>query len=217
MPVRTLGKRDETPQFVDLSDRNSERSASLIMLCGMAEVSPDRLVWIDLEMTGLDPKKCTIVEIATIVTNSNLDLIEEGPNLVIHQPEEALATMNDYVRSLHTRSGLLDQIRASSVTLQDATEQTLAFIKKHVPTGVVPLCGNSVWKDREFLDAYMPQVAAQLHYRMIDVSTLKELVRRWCPRREAPKKKETHRALDDIRESIQELAHYRTLFVPPID
>ena len=217
MPLPTLGKRDETPLLVDLSDRNSERSASLIMLRGMAEVSPDRLVWIDLEMTGLDPKKCTIVEIATIVTNSNLDLIEEGPNLVIHQPEEALATMNDYVRSLHTRSGLLDQIRASSVTLQDATEQTLAFIKKHVPTGIVPLCGNSVWKDREFLDAYMPQVAAQLHYRMIDVSTLKELVRRWCPRREAPKKKETHRALDDIRESIQELAHYRTLFVPPID
>ena len=187
------------------------------MLRGMAEVLPDRLVWIDLEMTGLDPKKCTIVEIATIITNSNLDIIEEGPNLVIHQPEEALAMMNDYVRSLHTRSGLLDQIRVSTVTLQEATEQTVAFIKKHVATGIVPLCGNSVWKDREFLDAYMPQVAAHLHYRMIDVSTLKELVRRWCPTREAPKKKETHRALDDIRESIQELAHYRALFVRPID
>jgi len=187
------------------------------MLRRMAEVSPDRLVWIDLEMTGLDPKKCTIVEIATIVTNSHLDIVEEGPNLVIHQPEEALAVMNDYVRELHTTSGLLDQIRTSSVTLEDATTQTLAFIKKHVTTGVVPLCGNSVWKDREFLDAYMPQVAAQLHYRMIDVSTLKELVRRWCPHREAPKKKETHRALDDIRESIQELAHYRALFVQPTD
>jgi oligoribonuclease len=183
------------------------------MLRRMAEVSPDRLVWIDLEMTGLDPKKCTIVEIATIITSSNLDIIEEGPNLVIHQPEEVLATMNDYVRSLHTRSGLLDQIRTSTVTLRDATEQTYAFIKKHVPTGLVPLCGNSVWKDREFLEAYMPQVAAQLHYRIIDVSTLKELVRRWCPGREAPKKKETHRALDDIRESIQELAHYQALFV----
>jgi oligoribonuclease len=183
------------------------------MLRRMAEVSPDRLVWIDLEMTGLDPKKCTIVEIATIITSSNLDIIEEGPNLVIHQPEEVLTTMNDYVRSLHTRSGLLDQIRTSTVTLPDATEQTLGFIKKHVPTGLVPLCGNSVWKDREFLEAYMPQVAAQLHYRIIDVSTLKELVRRWCPGREAPKKKETHRALDDIRESIQELAHYRSLFV----
>lgn len=187
------------------------------MLRAMAEVSPDRLVWIDLEMTGLDPKKCTIVEIATIVTNSNLDIIEEGPNVVIHQPDDALAAMNDYVRALHTRSGLIDQIRASSTTLADAAEQTLAFIKKHVPTGVVPLCGNSVWKDREFLEAYMPEVAAHLHYRMIDVSTLKELVRRWCPRREAPKKKETHRALDDIRESIQELAHYQVLFVQPID
>jgi oligoribonuclease len=201
----------------DRFDGNSERDAALIMLHPMAEVSPDRLVWIDLEMTGLDPKKCTIVEIATIVTNSNLDIIEEGPNLVIHQAEEVLATMNDYVRSLHTRSGLLDQIRASSVTLDEATEQTAEFIKKHVPAGVVPLCGNSVWKDREFLEAYMPQVAQHLHYRMIDVSTLKELVRRWCPTREAPKKKETHRALDDIRESIQELAHYRALFVRPID
>lgn len=184
------------------------------MLRRMAEVSPDRLVWVDLEMTGLDPKKCRIVEIATIVTSSNLDIIEEGPNLVIHQPEDVLATMNDYVRALHTKSGLLDQIRASTVTLEDATEQTVAFIKKHVPSGTVPLCGNSVWKDREFLEAYMPRVVAYLHYRIIDVSTLKELVRRWCPHREAPKKKETHRALDDIRESIQELVHYRSMFVP---
>lgn len=182
----------------------------------MAEVSPDRLVWVDLEMTGLDPKKCAIVEIATIVTNSNLDIIEEGPNLVIHQPENVLATMNDYVRSLHSRSGLLDQIRASHVTLAEATDLTLAFIKKHVPSGVVPLCGNSVWKDREFLETYMPRIVEHLHYRMIDVSTLKELVRRWCPSREAPKKKETHRALDDVRESIQELAHYRAMFVQPI-
>ena len=187
------------------------------MLRPMAEVSPDRLVWIDLEMTGLDPKKCTIVEIATIVTNSNLDVLEEGPNLVIHQPDDVLAVMNDYVRGLHSRSGLLDQIRSSVTTLEQAAAQTHAFIKKYVPSGVVPLCGNSVWKDREFLEAYMPEVAAQLHYRMIDVSTLKELVRRWCPEREAPKKKETHRALDDIRESIQELAHYRTMFVRPSD
>ncbi len=183
------------------------------MLRGMADVSPDRLVWVDLEMTGLDPKKCTIVEIATIVTSSNLDIIEEGPSLVIHQSEEVLATMNDFVRELHTRSGLVDQIRASTMSLEDAATQTLAFIKKHAPSGVAPLCGNSVWKDREFLDAYMPEVAAHLHYRIIDVSTIKELVRRWCPSREAPKKKETHRALDDIRESIQELEHYRSMFV----
>jgi oligoribonuclease len=198
-----------------LDDGNSVLGEGFIMLRAMAEVSADRLVWIDLEMTGLDPKKCTIVEIATIVTNSNLDIIEEGPNLVIHQPENVLAVMNDYVLGLHTRSGLVDQIRASTITLEDATKQTVEFIKKHVPTGIVPLCGNSVWKDREFLEAYMPEVAATLHYRMIDVSTLKELVRRWCPGQEAPKKRETHRALDDIRESIQELAHYRALFVRP--
>jgi len=176
----------------------------------------DRLVWVDLEMTGLDPEKNTIVEIATIVTDMNLVVIEEGPNLVIYQPPEVLALMNDFVRELHTRSGLLERIPASTVTLEDAARQTLAFVERHVPKGTAPLCGNSVWKDREFLVRYMPDFVAHLHYRMIDVSTLKELVRRWCPPSHlAPKKKETHRALDDIRESIQELAHYRALLFSP--
>ncbi|MDC3953195.1 oligoribonuclease [Polyangium jinanense] len=181
----------------------------------MAEPS-DRLVWVDLEMTGLDPQRCAIVEIATIITDCNLRVVEEGPNLVIHQPPEVLATMNDFVRELHARSGLLERIPTSRVTLDDAAAQTLAFVQKHVTKGTAPLCGNSVWKDREFLERYMPAFVAHLHYRMIDVSTLKELVKRWCPERQAPKKKETHRALDDIRESIEELAHYQKLLFAPL-
>jgi oligoribonuclease len=181
----------------------------------MAEAS-DRLVWVDLEMTGLDPERCAIVEIATIVTNVNLDVVEEGPNLVIHQPEEELAKMSDFVRELHTRSGLLERISTSNVSLEEATARTLAFLQRHVVKGTAPLCGNSVWKDRQFLERYMPDIAAQVHYRMIDVSALKELVRRWCPPEcHAPRKKETHRALDDVRESIEELAHYRTLLFAP--
>jgi len=180
----------------------------------MAE-SSGRLVWVDLEMTGLDPETCVIVEIATIVTDWNLSIIEEGPNLVIYQPPEVLATMNDFVRDLHTRSGLLERIPASTVTLDEAKRETLAFVEKHVTKGAAPLCGNSVWKDREFLERYMPEIVAHLHYRIIDVSTLKELVKRWCPDRQAPKKKETHRALDDIRESIEELVHYRGLLFTP--
>jgi oligoribonuclease len=178
--------------------------------------APDRLVWVDLEMTGLDPERCVIVEIATIVTDADLRILEEGPNLVIHQPEEVLAVMNDFVRELHTRSGLLERIRSSRVTTREAAEATLAFIARHCDKGRALLCGNSIWKDREFLERYMPEVVGFLHYRMIDVSTVKELVRRWCPPdRHAPKKKETHRALDDIRESIEELAHYRELLFSP--
>jgi oligoribonuclease len=185
------------------------------MLRSMAD-APDRLVWVDLEMTGLDPERCTIVEIATIVTDARLNVLEEGPNLVIHQPEEALAAMNDFVRALHTRSGLLERIRTSTVTTSEAARQTLAFITRHCQKGSSLLCGNSVWKDRAFLERYMPEVVEHLNYRMIDVSTVKELVRRWCPpNRHAPKKKETHRALDDIRESIEELAFYRDLLFAP--
>ncbi|UQA62715.1 oligoribonuclease [Polyangium aurulentum] len=178
--------------------------------------APDRLVWVDLEMTGLDPERCAIVEIATIVTDTELSILEEGPNLVIHQPEEVLATMNDFVRDLHTRSGLLERIRASTVTTSEAAQKTFSFIQRHCVKGTARLCGNSVWKDREFLERYMPDVVGYLHYRIIDVSTLKELVRRWCPPdRLPPRKKETHRALDDIRESIEELAFYRQLLFSP--
>ena len=186
------------------------------MLRPMGDTS-QRMVWVDLEMTGLDPDVSVIVEIATIVTESDLTVVAEGPNLVIHQPEEVLAGMSDFVRDLHARSGLLERIRASDVSLAAAAEQTVAFLSKHIAKGMAPLCGNSVWKDRSFLERYMPSVIDLLHYRIVDVSTLKELARRWYPGSMLPpKKKELHRALDDIRESIEELRYYRAnLFVRP--
>ena len=176
----------------------------------------DRMVWVDLEMTGLEPETCAVVEIATLVTDSELNLIAEGPCLVIHQSDEVLATMGSFVRDLHTRSGLLDRIRASATTLAEAEDATLAFLEQNAQRSVAPLCGNSVWKDRAFLERYMPKVVAFLHYRMVDVSTIKELVRRWYPPPfHAPKKREVHRALDDIRESIEELRFYRSrVFLP---
>jgi oligoribonuclease len=181
----------------------------------MADPSP-RLVWVDLEMTGLDPETCAIVEIATIITDSNLETVAEGPCLVICPPEDKLAAMTPFVRDLHVRSGLLDRIKVANVTVEDAAAQTTRFIEQHCVKGTPPLCGNSVWKDRAFLDRYMPTVTAALHYRMIDVSTVKEIVRRWYPSEyHAPKKREVHRALDDIRESIEELKWYRSkIFVP---
>jgi oligoribonuclease len=181
----------------------------------MTDPAP-RLVWVDLEMTGLEPATCAIVEIATIVTDAELNVIAEGPNLVIQPEAGALARMNDFVRALHVKSGLLDRIGASTTTVAEAERETLAFLEQHAVRGASLLCGNSVWKDRAFLEREMPSVVAFLHYRMIDVSTLKELVRRWYPGRyHAPKKKEAHRALDDIRESIEELRWYRAhVFVP---
>jgi oligoribonuclease len=167
------------------------------------------MVWIDLEMTGLDESTCAIVEIATIVTEPDLTVVAEGPCLVLHQPEDVLATMSDFVRDLHTRSGLLDRIRSSAISVANAEAQTCAFLSKHCDKGTAVLCGNSIWKDRAFLQRYMPELLGLLHYRMVDVSTVKELVRRWYPSRQAPKKREVHRALDDIRESIEELRWYR--------
>jgi oligoribonuclease len=179
--------------------------------------APANLLWVDLEMTGLDPGTCAIVEIATIVTDQELNVVAEGPNLIIRPPDDALATMIPFVRELHQKSGLYERMLASPITLDDAKRQTLAFVASHVVKGATPLCGNSVWKDRSFLDVYMPEVTALLHYRMIDVSGIKELVRRWYgPPYQAPKKKEVHRALDDIRESIEELKWYRAkVFVAP--
>jgi oligoribonuclease len=186
------------------------------MLAPMADPAP-RLVWVDLEMTGLEPETCAIVEIATLVTDAELTVLAEGPNLVIRPPDGALSRMNDFVRELHTKSGLVDRIEASTITAAEAEKATLAFLEQHCAPGTSLLCGNSVWKDRAFLEREMPAVVAFLHYRMIDVSTLKELVRRWYPPSyHPPKKKEAHRALDDIRESIEELSWYRAhVFVPP--
>ncbi len=173
------------------------------------------LVWMDLEMTGLDPARNVIVEMATIVTDDELSVIAEGPDLVIHQPDEALDAMEDIVREMHTRSGLIPAIRASTVTLEAAGAATLAFIQEHVPEArTVPLCGNSIGTDRRFLSIYLNEIEEYLHYRSVDVSTLKELAKRWKPEilTEQPRKETAHRALGDIRESIEELRFYRKRF-----
>ena len=174
------------------------------------------MFWVDLEMTGLDAERCAIVEIASVVTDGELKVVAEGPCLVVHQSDEVLAAMDDFVRQMHARSGLTDRIRESTVTLEAAQAATMAFVAQHCDPKTAPLCGNSVWKDREFLARYMPNLAGYLHYRLVDVSTIKELVRRWYPEgRHAPRKKEVHRALDDILESIEELRSYRsTVFQP---
>ncbi len=176
------------------------------------------LVWMDLEMTGLDPAGDVIVEIATLVTDDDLTILAEGPDLVVHQPPEALALMEDFVRDMHTRSGLLPAIEASTIALAQAGQATLEFIKQYATIErSVPLCGNSIGTDRRFLDAYLPEIENWLHYRSVDVSTIKELVRRWYPKVRAarPQKAGSHRALDDIRESIEELRFYRErIFVP---
>jgi oligoribonuclease len=177
------------------------------------------LVWMDLEMTGLDATHDVIVEIATIVTDDQLNIIAEGPDLVIHQDEAALANMDPVVVDMHTRSGLLTAIRASTISLEEAGAATLAFIKEHVPEpSTVPLCGNSIGMDRRFLTAYLPEIENWLHYRSIDVSSVKELVRRWYPqvKNDLPHKNGTHRALDDIRASISELQFYRERAFLPI-
>jgi len=169
-------------------------------------------------MTGLDPARNSIVEIATVVTDDDLGLLAEGPDLVVRTTQEQLDSMEQVVRDMHTRSGLLDAIAKSDLSLEEAGSKTLEFIKAHVPErGTVPLCGSSIGTDRRFLAAQLPEIEDWLHYRSIDVSAVKELCRRWYPKefKTAPPKHTTHRALDDIRESISELAYYRsTIFVP---
>jgi oligoribonuclease len=171
------------------------------------------LVWMDLEMTGLDPARHAIVEIATLVTDDDLAVVAEGPDLVVHQPPEVLAGMDDFVRGMHTKSGLLAAIEASELSLAGAGDATLEFIRTHVPEPrSVPLAGNSIGMDRRFLAAYLPEIEEYLHYRSVDVSTIKELCRRWYPDvlTAAPQKAGGHRALDDIRESVEELKYYRS-------
>ncbi|MFM9121422.1 MAG: oligoribonuclease [Actinomycetota bacterium] len=166
----------------------------------------------DLEMTGLDPATEVIVEIATLITDDDLNVIAEGPDLVINQPESVLATMQPVVVEMHTTSGLLAAIRASQVTLEQAGKETFDFIKQHVTEArTIPLCGNSIGTDRRFLAKYLPEIENYLHYRSVDVSTIKELVKRWYPGVEItrPTKSGAHRALDDVRESIRELKFYR--------
>jgi oligoribonuclease len=167
----------------------------------------------DLEMTGLDVSRHTIVEVATLVTDDDLAIVAEGPDLVVQADADQLAEMDDFVKEMHTKSGLLTEIAASPLTLAEAGEATLDFIRSHVPKArTVPLAGNSIGTDRRFLAAQLPEVEEYLHYRSVDVSTIKELARRWYPEvlAGAPAKAAGHRAMDDIRESVAELAYYRT-------
>lgn len=167
------------------------------------------LVWMDLEMTGLDPEVDTIIEIATVITNSNLDIVAEGPALAIHHPEERLLAMDDWNTQHHSESGLWDRVLESKITLAQAERQTLDFIREHVGVKESPLCGNSIHQDRRFLRKYMSALENYLHYRNVDVSSIKELVKRWYPGTLPPRKNASHLALEDVFESIDELRFYR--------
>ena len=173
-------------------------------------VSADSLIWIDLEMTGLSPEEDVIIEIATVVTDSQLNVVAEGPELAVHQPEEALARMDAWNQRQHGGSGLIGRVRASRVSVAEAERLTLEFLAGHVAAGASPMCGNSICQDRRFLARHMPRLEAYFHYRNVDVSTLKELARRWKPAAlEGFKKAQAHTALADIHESIDEMLHYR--------
>lgn len=178
-------------------------------------MSPSRrgksfLIWLDLEMTGLDPDRHTILEIGTAITDNSLKVLAEGPAIAIHHPEAVLKNMDSWCIEHHGKSGLTEKCRASRVSMAQAEERTLMFLKKHLKPDALPLCGNSIGQDRRFLIKYMPKLNAFFHYRNVDVSSIKELVHRWYPRSSyAPEKKKSHLVLDDIRESIEELKHYR--------
>ena len=176
--------------------------------------SETNLIWIDLEMTGLDPEVDRIIEIATLVTDANLNILAEGPVIAVHQSDEQLALMDEWNVRTHTGSGLVDRVKASTIDDATAAQKTIEFLQQWGPAGVPPICGNSVGQDRRFLFRYMPELEKYFHYRYLDVSTLKELARRWKPEiLPGFKKQGTHQALDDIRESVAELAYYRENFI----
>ncbi len=174
----------------------------------------NNLVWIDLEMTGLDPQKDRILEIATIITDGQLNEVAQGPVIAISCPEENLDQMNDWVREIHSKSGLLDQVRASQISLEQAETETFNFISSYCIEKKAILAGNSVWQDKFFMLRYMPTITNYLHYRILDVSSVRSAITRWYPNNEKTvfTKSNNHRALEDIRESIEELKHYRTYF-----
>ncbi|MCE8036668.1 oligoribonuclease [Halomonas sp. MCCC 1A11062] len=174
----------------------------------------DLLVWIDLEMTGLDPERERIIEVATLITDNELNLVAEGPVIAVHQPDSLLAAMDDWNQKTHGESGLVERVKQSRIDTAEAERQTLEFLRAYVAPGSSPMCGNSVHQDRRFLEREMPELLGFFHYRNLDVSTLKELAKRWNPGALAGfSKRNTHQALDDIRESLAELAHYRNTFL----
>jgi len=175
----------------------------------------NKLIWIDLEMTGLDPERDLILEIATVITDCNLEPVAEGPNIAINQPEELLLSMDEWARTHHEKSGLLDLVNKSSYDCQGAEQATVEFVSIYCKKGESPLCGNSVWHDRQFLKRHMPTLEEFFHYRNIDVSSIKELVRRWYPSLSPYEKRNPHRALSDIKESINELRFYRQKVFQP--
>ena len=180
----------------------------------MADLKEQNLVWIDLEMTGLCPEKDNILEIASLVTDNQLNTIAQGPSIIVHQPEDALRCMSDWVLKQHTATGLVDAVQKSTITVAQAEQEMLAFLNTYCKPGTSPLCGNSVWQDRNFIRLSMPKLNSFLHYRIIDVTSIKEMVKRWYPDNPYAefKKQDSHRALDDIKESVAELAHYRKHF-----
>ena len=179
-----------------------------------AATNDSRLVWIDMEMTGLDPEKERIIEIAVVVTEPDLTVVAEGPVLVVHQPDSLLDLMDNWNKATHGRSGLIEKVKASTMTEAQAEDELIAFLARYVPAGKSPLCGNSVSQDRRFMFRYMPRFEQFFHYRTIDVSTLKELARRWKPELlKGFEKRSKHEALADIYESIDELRYYRDVFI----
>ncbi|MBI3252657.1 MAG: oligoribonuclease [Candidatus Omnitrophica bacterium] len=177
----------------------------------MSKQKSDYLVWIDLEMTGLDPAKCTVLEIGTVITDNELNVVAQGPCLAIHHSDRVLSSMEPWSKYHHKKSGLTDECKKSKVSLKKAETEALDFVKAHCKPKSAPLCGNTIWQDRRFLVKYMPRLEAYLHYRVVDVSSVKELVSRWYPAEyKMPRQKDqTHRVQNDINESIEELKYYR--------
>jgi oligoribonuclease len=180
----------------------------------MSKVHKDHMVWMDLEMSGLDPEKDKIIEIATVITDSELELVDEGPDLVIHQSLKTLKGMDDWNQKQHAKSGLIESVKKSKITVKQAENKTLEFVSEYCLIHKSPLCGSSIHHDRRFLAHYMPTLHQFLHYRLIDVSTIKGLVERWYPKvgKSMPKRKEMHRALGDVKESIEDLKYLRKTY-----